>query len=302
MNFKSVNTATPAPGRLKVGVIGAGKVGTVLATALRRAQHQIIGITASTREENQDRIEALLPGVPTLDPETICAQAELVLITVPDDQIQPVVSGLATLKAWKPGQIVAHFSGAHGLAALEAAANAGALTLALHPAITFTGTSLDLQRLEECPAAVTATAIAQPIGQALLIEMGCVPQIVMDEQRKLYHASLAHAANHLNTLIVQSLQALSESGIADPVQYLRPLVEAATERALSEGISGLTGPVRRADVVTLAAHLEALTAPSVNQIKPAYLELARATANLAHANGQLTDSQYRAIHTILDAQ
>lgn len=296
------NRTTPVPGRLKVGVIGAGKVGTVIAAALRRVQHQIIGITTSTREENQDRVEAMLPGVPTLDAETLCAQADLILITVPDDLIEPVVAGLGSLNAWKPGQIVAHFSGAHGLAALEAAAHAGALTLALHPAMTFTGTSIDLQRLEECPAAVTASAVAQPIGQALLIEIGCAPQTVADSQRKLYHAALAHGANHLNTLIVQSLQSLSEAGIADPAQYLRPLVEAATERALTEGIAGLTGPVRRADVATLAAHLEALAAPSVIQIQPAYRELARATANLAHTHGQISDAQYRAIHTLLDAK
>ncbi|MCS4484761.1 DUF2520 domain-containing protein [Gleimia sp. 6138-11-ORH1] len=302
MNYSSTNPNPPAPGRLKVGVIGSGKVGVILAAALRRVQHQIIGVTSSTKTENQERLEVLLPEVPILPAETICATAELVIITVPDDQIKPVVAGLGALNAWRPGQIVAHFSGAHGLDALEAASRAGALTLALHLAMTFTGTSLDLARLEDCPAAVTASAVAQPIGQALLIEMGCLPQIVADSQRKLYHAGLAHAANHLNTLVVQALQVLAEAGIAEPAGYLRPLVEAAAERALTEGASGLTGPVRRADVATLTAHLEALAAPSVKEIKLSYRELAAATANLAYANGQLSDAQYRAIHTALNAQ
>ncbi|EEH64501.1 NAD-dependent glycerol-3-phosphate dehydrogenase domain protein [Gleimia coleocanis DSM 15436] len=292
----------PKPGRLKVGVIGPGKVGVILALALRNVQHEVIGVTASTRVENQDRIEALLPGVPVLEAPELCAQADLVLVTVPDDEIRPVVAGLAKLNAWRPGQIVVHCSGAHGLAVLVDAAACGALTLALHPAMTFTGYSLDLQRLENCPAAVTANAIAQPIGQALLIEIGCQPQIVADENRKLYHAALAHGANHLNTLVAQSLELLREAGVADPALYLRPLLEAALDRALSEGINGLTGPVVRADTGTLTAHLEVLGTPSGEKIKTTYQELARATAELAHDHGRLTDTQYRAVHTALGAE
>lgn len=287
------------PGRLKVGVIGPGKVGVIVARALQNAQHEIIGVTASTRPENTDRVEALLPGVPTFDATEICALADLVLVTVPDDQIRPVVNGLARLKAWRPGQIVAHFSGAHGLDVLADATAAGVLALALHPAMTFSGYSLDLQRLDNCPAAVTACAVAQPIGQALLIEMGCQPQIVADEHRALYHAALSHGANHLNTLVVQALGLLEKTGVDDSAAYLKPLLEAALERALAEGTAGLTGPVARADVGTLQTHLQVI-APS--SVKETYRGLAQATADLAYSAGRLHASQYQQVQKILDGE
>lgn len=293
--------ATKRPGRLKVGVIGAGKVGVIIAKALSLVDHEIIGVTASTRAENTDRVVALLNDVPTVDPETICAKADLVLVTVPDDQIQPVVSGLAKLNAWRPGQIVAHFSGVHGLTCLADAAMQGALTLALHPAMTFTGSSLDLNRLQECPAAVTASPITQPIGLALLGEIGCLPQVVDEENRKLYHAAQAHGANHLNTLVTQAAQALGEAGIENPAQFLRPLLETALERALTEGIHGLTGAVGRADTGTIKSHLEALSAPSVKKIKPAYRALSHATAEFAHQIGRINDQQLTALKATLES-
>src|SRR5690606_40788682 len=56
--------------------------------------------------------------------------------------------GLAEVGAWQPGQIVVHTSGRHGAGVLDPARGAGAIPIALHPAMTFTGTSLDLARLE----------------------------------------------------------------------------------------------------------------------------------------------------------
>lgn len=82
------------PGRLGVGIIGAGKVGAVLGAALRAAEHAVVGVHAVS-ESSRDRADALLPGVPVLDIPEIVRRSELVLLAVPDDALAPLVQGLA---------------------------------------------------------------------------------------------------------------------------------------------------------------------------------------------------------------
>jgi predicted short-subunit dehydrogenase-like oxidoreductase (DUF2520 family) len=98
------------PGRLGVGIIGAGKVGAVLGAALRAAEHQIVGVHAVS-DASKERAEMLLPGVPVLEIPEILRRAELVLLAVPDDALADLVSGLAAAGHWQVGQLVVHTAG-----------------------------------------------------------------------------------------------------------------------------------------------------------------------------------------------
>src|SRR5919202_856489 len=133
----------------RIGVVGAGRVGAVLAAALRAAGHEITAV-AGESAASRTRIETLLPGVRVAKPTAVSRSCDLLLLTVPDDMLSNVVTMLAASGALHPGQYVAHTSGRHGLAVLKPAAAAGARILALHPAMTFTGTALDLDRLPGC--------------------------------------------------------------------------------------------------------------------------------------------------------
>jgi len=145
--------------------MGAGKVGAVLGAALRAAEHAVVGVSAVS-DASRERAESLLPGVPILEVQDIVERAELVLLAVPDDALPGLVEGLAKLGAWQPGQLVAHTSGRFGVGVLHPVRAAGAVPLALHPAMTFTGMSLDLTRLLDCTFGVTADAAMLPIAQA----------------------------------------------------------------------------------------------------------------------------------------
>src|SRR5512142_928511 len=204
-NADTDQAPTPAdrPGRLGVGVIGAGRVGAVLGSALRAAGHAVVGASAVS-QASRDRVDALLPGVPVLEIPQLVERAELVLISVPDDVLPDLVAGLASTGAWQPGQLVVHTSGRFGWRVLQPAVGNGAIPLALHPAMTFTGTSLDLARLADCSFGVTAPGPVLPIAQALVVEMGAEPVVVAEEMRGLYHSALAHGSNHLVTLVAQS--------------------------------------------------------------------------------------------------
>lgn len=286
------------PARLGIGIISAGKVGAVLGAALRAAGHAIVGVHAVS-EASQTRAEALLPGVPVLPIPEIVERSEVVLLAVPDDALPTLVRGLAETGAWQQGQIVIHTSGRHGTEVLTPAKDRGAIALAIHPAMTFTGLSLDLARLKSTSFGVTGPAPFLPIAQALAVEMGGEPVHIAEGDRALYHAALAHASNHLVTITGQSLQVLQSIGIEEPARYLEPLLRASLDNALSSGENALTGPVARGDAHTVAAHAETLASFALEEgaadIGAAYLALARATAERAAARGVLTDEQYNSV-------
>jgi predicted short-subunit dehydrogenase-like oxidoreductase (DUF2520 family) len=282
------------PGRLGVGVVGAGRVGAVLGSALRQAGHAVVGATGVS-EASQDRIEAMLPGVPVLGVPEVVERAELVLLTVPDDALEDLVAGLAATGAWQPGQLVVHTSGRFGAGVLEPALRSGAIPLALHPAMTFSGTSLDLARLADCCFGVTAPRPVLPVAQALVVEMGAEPVVVSEEMRPLYHAALAHGSNHLVTLVAQATQLLSQAGVERPGRVLAPLLGAALDNALRRGDDALTGPVARGDAGTVAAHRDVIAGTGAADVLETYRVLARATAERAIATGRLDPAAAEAL-------
>ena len=161
---------------LGIGIIGAGHVGPILGAALAGAGHAIIGISAIS-QDSRDRAEAILPAVPILPIPEIVERSELVILAVPDDQLDSLISGLAAAGTWQQGQLVLHTSARYGTAVLQPAFASGIIQLAIHPAMTFTGTSIDIARLSDSYFAVTAPT---PVldGVDLRIEPGQVVAIL----------------------------------------------------------------------------------------------------------------------------
>jgi predicted short-subunit dehydrogenase-like oxidoreductase (DUF2520 family) len=269
----------------RVGVVGAGRVGAVVASALRAAGHEISAV-AGESAASRTRIETLLPGVHVDKPTAVARSCDLLLLTVPDDMLGNVVTMLSASGAIRAGQYVVHTSGKHGVAVLEPAARLGARVLAMHPAMTFTGTDLDLDRLPGCVFGVTAGQGTRELARSLVADLGGRVVWVDEDRRTLYHAGLAHGANHLVTLVTQAMDLLRASGVDDPAGTLRPLLGAALENSLSYGSAALTGPIVRGDVETVRAHVAEIAATSPASLE-SYVAMARATANRAVLDGRL---------------
>lgn len=273
------------PGRLAVGIVGAGRVGSALGRALGLAGHKVVaaaGVSDATRE----RVRVRLPGVPLLPVPEVVEAADLALFTVPDDVLPELVAGLIAADVPVRGKLVAHTSGRFGANVLDPATRAGALPLALHPVMTFTGRSDDVDRLAGISFGVTAPDPLRPVAEALVVEMGGEPVWIPEDRRTLYHAALAGGANHLVTLVVESMDLLGRAGVEHPSRMLGPLLGAALDNALRLGLRGLTGPVARGDAGTVAGHVQALGDVS-NEARGAYIALARLTADRALAEGML---------------
>jgi predicted short-subunit dehydrogenase-like oxidoreductase (DUF2520 family) len=278
-------------------------VGSAVGAALERAGHIVFGVSAIS-EASRRRAGVRLPDSHILPAEQVAARSELLILAVPDTELAGLVTGLAAAHAVRPGTIVAHTSGANGIGVLAPLTERGALTLAIHPAMTFTGHDEDLARLANACFGITAAdEIGYAIAQSLVIEMGGEPVRVAEEHRTLYHAALAHGSNHLVTLVVDALAALraalsgpgllgqqlvddEPNGLAE--RMLAPLASAALDNALRRGQAALTGPVARGDAETVSAHLDVLT-DTDPRLAAGYRALSLRTAELARTNPALID-------------
>lgn len=220
-------------GRLGIGIVGAGRVGPVLGAALAGAGHAITGISAVS-EESRDRAEAMLPAVPILDIPSIVERSELVILAVPDSELESLVAGLAATSSWLPGQLVMHTAAGFGTSVLAPAQALGAIPLAIHPAMDFTGTSIDISRLSESWFAVTAPTAVQPIGQALVVEMGGEPVLVGEADRAAYAEAIEIATAFSRSIVTQATGILSGIGVEHPGAFLSSLVRSSVDNALQQ--------------------------------------------------------------------
>jgi len=288
------------PARLKVGIVSGGRVGTALGAALERAEHVVVAcsaISAASRRLTRHR----LPDTAVLPVPEVADSAELLILAVPDAELTGLVAGLAATGAVRPGTIVAHTSGANGVAVLAPLIEHGCVPLAVHPAMTFTGADEDVERLAgACFGITAADAAGYAIAQSLVLEIGGEPFGVPEDARTVYHAALAHGSNHIVTVIADAVEALraamsgqellgqqlvddTPGGLAERI--LGPLARAALENTLHRGQSALTGPVARGDAAAVAAHLGALA--GVDPDLRAYRAASLRTAQRAHAPAEV---------------
>src|ERR1700757_3980393 len=300
------------PARLSVGIVSAGRVGAALGSALERAGHVVVACNAVSRA-SRERARRRLPDTAILPVHEVAARGELLLLAVPDAELASVVSGLAATRVVRPDTIVVHTSGANGVGGLAPLTEQGCLPLAIHPAMTFTGSDEDLDRLpDSCFGITAADDVGYAIGQSLVLEIGGEPFRVREDARTLYHAALAHASNHVVTVVADALEALraalwgqellgqqlveeAPGGIAERV--IGPLTRAAVENTLQRGQAALTGPVARGDAGAVAAHAQALS-EGEPRLAAAYRANSIRTAERAHAPAEvfaaLSDSTDRA--------
>jgi predicted short-subunit dehydrogenase-like oxidoreductase (DUF2520 family) len=280
-----------------VGIISAGRVGTALGVALERAEHVVVSCSAISRASRQ-RAERRLPDTQVLPVQDVAAHAELLVLSIPDAELAGVVSGLATTGAVRPGTIVVHTSGANGVGVLAPLTDLGCIPLAIHPAMTFTGSDEDIVRLSgACFGITAADDVGYAVAQSLVLEIGGEPFGVREDARPLYHAALAHAGNHVITVLLDAVEALraalrgqellgqevvddAPGGIAERV--IGPLARASLENALQRGQAALTGPVARGDAAAITGHLQAL-ADVDPELAQAYRANSLRTARRAHA-------------------
>ncbi len=238
----------PAPCR-RLAVVGRGRLGPVLAGALRAAGYEVIGPLG--------RNEA--PPV-----------ADAILLCVPDSQIAPAAALL------EPGPLVGHCSGATTLEVL-----APHEAFSLHPLMTVTGPGVSLAGAGAAIAGSTPRARAFAAALAADLRMRAVE--VADQDRAAYHAAASVASNFLVTLEAAAERIAAVAGVER--ELLIPLVRATVENWSSLGAErALTGPVARGDEATIERQREAIEqrTPELTALFDALVDATRRLARTHH--------------------
>lgn len=288
------------PGFRQIGIIGAGRVAQALALAL--APHSLAPPLLWNRTPERAHAAAARIGrvAVAAHSEELMRMCDAIAIAVSDDALESVAADIAPLLPSTFTPIVFHVSGRSGTAILEPLRMAGAMTAAIHPAMTFTGNPQEeVERMVGARFAITGST-TQAIEQArrIVALLNGVAVEIAEERRALYHAALCHASNHLVTLIAGASDALADAGVDDPAGLLAPLVRAALDNSLEHGFAGLSGPLLRGDDRTVGDHIDALGAYSPHLL-PAYRAMAIATLDELKRTGTGPSSRLTALDSLL---
>jgi predicted short-subunit dehydrogenase-like oxidoreductase (DUF2520 family) len=169
----------------------------------------------------------------------VAEDADLVLLAVPYSDVEIVCDGLTDLGLFGPKKLVAHLSPLRGYGVLASAAQLGAVPIALHPVMHFTGTSMDLLVLKNSTIAVSAPEVLLPIAQALAIELGGEPLVIQEHQRAAYAEAFEVASSFSSLVVQQAVGILEEAGVEAPAKLIGPVVRSAVDKALYQPVTPL---------------------------------------------------------------
>ncbi|MGH8887459.1 MAG: Rossmann-like and DUF2520 domain-containing protein [Egibacteraceae bacterium] len=284
----------------RVAIIGPGRVGTALALALPRPTYEVSAV-AGRGQPALDAFTARLPETTVKPLARVAADADLVLVCVPDDALAEVVRHVATAGGVRDPSRWVHTSGGYGTEVLMPAQLAGAAVAACHPAMTFPDPDRGLQRLAGVSWAVTADSARDLAwARALVADLRGSPVTVPGHVRARYQAGLAMGSNATAAVVTFARDLLLGAGIRDPNAFLGPLATASAAGAAERGASALTGPVRRGDAGMIRRHLDELRAVSPEAVEP-YVALSRLALRYARRAG-LDDEAAATVAAVLDGQ
>jgi predicted short-subunit dehydrogenase-like oxidoreductase (DUF2520 family) len=279
-----------------VAIVGAGRMGQGLGDALTRAGR---AVTLLVRPE---RAHALVVDVPARSDawaETLGA-ADVVLVATPDDALTAVASRLAELRAIGPDHVVLHLSGVLDRSALAPLVRSRAALGSFHPLQTVADPRSAAERLRGAFAGVEGDARATAAAEGLARELGMTAVRLDGEAKALYHAAATIAANYSVALAGLADRLAARAGV-EPSRaeaMFVPLMRGAVENVAALGAAGaLTGPIRRADLRTLAAHLGVLEADEQHLYRLLGLEALR----LAREGG-LEEHRARHVEAVLSEE
>ena len=285
---------------VEVGFIGFGRAGAAFALALDAAGHRVTAVSVRSATAAA-RARRYLPAARQLPAAEAAGSVDVLVLAVGDDALPALAASLAVAGP-RAGAVVAHLSGRHGLEPLAPVAARGAFRAALHPIMSLAGLdpAADAAQLRGTTFGVTADPQAVATAHRLVEDIGGRAVDIDDRSRTLYHCATVLGANYLATLTCAAADLLAAAGVPDARAALAPLLRVSLDNALRDGDAASTGPVRRGDVGTLAAHLDALRAAAAEVI-PAYAALGRLTADRLAAAGLLPPAAATAVRGVLGA-
>ncbi len=282
--------------KLKLGFIGAGRAGTGLATGFAHAGRDVVAVASRSIASAQALVKRVR-GARACAPQEVADRADLVFLTVPDDAIEPVASGIR----WRAGSACVHCSGAADLDALKKAAADGALTGGFHPLHMFGEPGESPGALAGCAIALAGPDELVEKLERLARSLGAKPLRLPEGGRALYHAAANFSGAFVIALIQETIALWKKLGIAeaDALAALLPLLRGTVDNVERLGAAGgLGSAVARGDLGTIRRHLDALAKSAPDSLE-LYRILSLRTIPLALAKGTLKPETAKEIAALL---
>ena len=286
---------------MRIGIIGAGKVGGALCKSLREVGVTVIGLTAGTEADTLAAAEKFqVKGFASN--EELAVNCDVLFLTVPDRLVGEVAGELAQAFRNKndvqtlQGKTFFHCSGSLGLDELQPLTELGAEIGSLHPLQSFASADVSFQGIY---MAVDGMPNAQQTGQAIAELLGAQIFVVPAAERKAYHAAACFASNYVVAAMAVAQELMSkwtptpEAGLAALLALFDGTARNLHQSKLAR--EALTGPIARGDINTVKAHLAVLP-PKIAEV---YKALGKETICLARANGTIDASQAEALASAL---
>ncbi len=282
----------------RLGFIGAGRVGTALATALAERGYHITAV-ASRSHASAARLAGKIYKCQICTPQQVAENADTIFITTPDASIATVAASIT----WQPHHQVIHCSGAYSLELLAVPQEHGAMVGSLHPLQSFADVMQAQVNLPGSFFAIEGEGILLSFLKGVVAALDGTSIMLQGKDKVLYHIAAVFASNYMATLLQLSVN-LWQSFVEpiEPEQVitaLMPLLQGTINNINRIGLpQALTGPISRGDEETINKHLRSLQ-ESMPTLVELYKELGRQTIPIASAKGGLDDRTAMKLYNLL---
>ena len=253
---------------MRLGFIGAGKVGTALGIYFKEKGFELSGYYSRSADSCiQSAMRTQSNYYSNIG--QIVAASDIIFITTSDDQIESVVKQLCEDCCLKPGQLIVHTSGALPSTILSPVKAFGCFVYSMHPLQAFADVDKSASDLSKTYFCVEGDEEKISVLEGILLTCKNAYFKARPEQKILYHASACMLSNYLVTLIHNSLKLMNDIQIDNTTAFkaMLPLVNSTIQNVLDLGTKdALTGPISRGDIDTVKKQLEAISSFSKDQL------------------------------------
>ena len=245
----------------RIGIIGAGRVGTTLGMYLDKSLGDGIICGYFSRTADSAREAAELTSSEYFEKlSDLVRSSDTLFITTPDGVIKDIWDCIADEDL--TGKIVCHFSGSLSSNVFYGAGDRGVYVASVHPMFAFSDKYHSYEGFSGSCLVVEGQAEAVSALKRLFAdELGHTVYSINTEDKTKYHAAAVMLSNHMISLYQAGLYVLESCGFGESTarMLVRPLIEGNVRSMLEKGPrAALTGPAVRGDKETIDSHKQAL--------------------------------------------
>lgn len=282
-----------------VSVIGPGALGGALIDLLLKhtESFRLYSVWGRTQRDSYLQTGTDRRTVDATFPKKKNDLGELILITVPDDQIAPIADRLSNLSLDWNRYAVVHFSGNHSSDLLASLSKNGAAVASMHPLQTFTKGD-DANRFKNSWFTIEGSEVLFAKLEMLAKKAGAFSRRMNPDQKKAMHLAAVFASNYLVSLMSAVEKITLANNIDQGVEMVKPLIHQTLDNIFQKGVDdSLSGPIVRGDKSTLRAHLKLLDQEADLQLL--YKQLGIQALQIADQSGRLSKKDSDSIWKIL---